>query len=447
MLSVDIDISPIEAFLRLRTLKDPFIISTWENGRVVAVGAGPFAAVIADEKGRTISQNVSIEVENPFEALSLALKRHHHKGDCPFGLGAVGYFSYDLKDIVEPRLKGKAKAGGLGLPLMRAGLYDPVFVYNEKEKKGRLVSVLGDRARLSRFAEILSEPAKTASPQPGPARGIASNMTEGEYLRLIKKAKGYIEAGDIYQINLSQRLTIDWQGDPFSLFAKLFEGHQAPFASFLDCGDFQIISNSPERLVRIKNGFAETSPIKGTRPRGMDTRSDSRLIEELKDSVKERAEHVMIVDLERNDLGRICEPGTVEVSAFETIETFPHLHHMTSTVKGRLKAGVDCPAALKALFPGGSVTGAPKFRAMEIIDELEPTPREVYTGGIGWMGFNGDMDVSMAIRTAVYKDGSLYLNVGGGIVADSVPRDEFEETLLKASDFLGALGLSNGGLK
>ncbi len=204
---------------------------------------------------------------------------------------------------------------------------------------------------------------------------------------------------------------------------------------------FQVVSNSPERLMSVNDGIIETMPIKGTRRRGGSEAEDKALIEELKNSAKERAEHVMIVDLERNDLGRVCETGSVEVSSFETIDTYPHLHHMVSTVAGRLEKGVTSVDALKALFPGGSVTGAPKIRAMEIISELERAERGVYTGGIGWLDYDGGMDVSMAIRTAVCKDGFLYLSVGGGIVADSNPEDEYEETLLKARDFLDSMGI------
>jgi anthranilate/para-aminobenzoate synthase component I len=206
----------------------------------------------------------------------------------------------------------------------------------------------------------------------------------------------------------------------------------------MDCGAFKIISNSPERLLKVEDGIVETQPIKGTRPRGSTDEEDRRFMEELKNSTKERAEHVMVVDLERNDLGRVSIPGSIEVRDFEKIETYPVLHHMVSTVRGRLKPGMDGPMALRASFPGGSVTGAPKIRAMEIIDELEPNLRGIYTGGVGFIDFNGSMDISMAIRTALYKDGRLHLNVGGGIVADSVPEDEYEETILKARDFLEA---------
>jgi para-aminobenzoate synthetase component 1 len=209
----------------------------------------------------------------------------------------------------------------------------------------------------------------------------------------------------------------------------------------MDFGGFQVISNSPERML-MKNGrVIETSPIKGTRRRGNTVDEDNALIGELRLSDKERAEHVMIVDLERSDLGQVSAPGSVKVLEFGRIATYPHLHHMVSTIRGTLRPEVDAPEALKRVFPGGSITGAPKIRAMQIIAELEPCRRGLYTGAMGWIGFNGDMDMAMAIRTAVVKDGLLHLGVGGGIVADSKAEDEYEETLLKATDFLGALGV------
>jgi para-aminobenzoate synthetase component 1 len=273
---------------------------------------------------------------------------------------------------------------------------------------------------------------------PGSPGSQGASFTKKGYIDAINKAQSYIAAGDIYQINLSQRLTIPWACDPFALYAALLDERPARFSSYIDCGAFKIISNTPERLLKVENGVIETQPIKGTRPRGSSTEEDRRLVEELRKNPKERAEHVMIVDLERNDLGRVSIPGSVEVKDFEKIETYPGLHHMVSTVRGRLKPWIDGLMALRATFPGGSVTGAPKIRAMEIIEELEPIPRGIYTGGVGFIDFNGTMDISMAIRTALYKDGLLHLHVGGGIVADSVPEAEYDETILKAEDFLEA---------
>jgi len=422
--------TPEAAFLALKPLGRPFLFSGSEGGgRYSYAGAGPASAI-------SLSDNT-----DPFEALSKALGGiDSAKGPFPFSSGAVAYFSYDLKSMVEPRAAFREKQGSR-IPLFMGALYDPVFVYDHAECSGYLVSRTGDAVRFNSFKALLENaPAPEAADIPK-AVGMSSDTTRQEYISNVLKAKEYISSGDIYQINLSHRLSIKWQGDPFSLYMRLLEGHPAPMSSYLDFGGFQIISNSPERLLRVANGIATTSPIKGTRPRGKDPREDLALIEELRASRKERAEHVMIVDLERNDLGKVCAPGSVEVSSFEEVVTYPHLHHMVSTIKGALSSAVDAPLALKALFPGGSITGAPKVRAMEIIDEIEKTGRSIYTGAIGWFDPSGGADVSIAIRTALYKDGVLELRVGGGIVADSVPDEEYEETMLKARDFLRALGV------
>lgn len=438
------DVTPYGAFEALRRLNMPFFLERTEDGRrLTYVAADPFSVVRTKPALAVLVEDDWITaVPGAFEALTELLKKYAspEKGPFPFNSGAVGYFSYDLKDKIEPKLKSPYEKDSLRLPISVYGIYDPIFVYSHDEGKGYLVSLRGDKRKMDRFKGLFE---KTSGPEGAvePATGFTSSVTKEEYIEAIKKAKAYISEGDIYQINLSHRLTIGWAGDPFALFKSLIIKHPAPFASFLDMGAFQIISNSPERLLKVKDGCVETSPIKGTRPRGMDEAADKAFIEELKDSKKEKSEHVMIVDLERSDLGKISEPGTVEVTGFETVETYPNLHHMVSTVKGRLKPDIDAPGALKAVFPGGSITGAPKIRAMEIIDELETVKREIYTGGIGWFDLGGGADIAMAIRTAVYKSGELYLNVGGGIVADSDPEKEYTETILKARDFLDALGL------
>lgn len=427
------NITPQRAFLALRHLQMPFIFPGGASRRHSIVSASPLEVIKTD--GRAA---------DPFTALSETAARYSRKskGPFPFNSGAVGYFSYDLKDVIEPKVFKERGKKGIGIPASIIGIYDPVFIYDHAEEKGYLVSTGGLKERVEEFRKAFNN-----APEGLPERlsmacaGFSSNFTKEGYLNAINRAKDYISSGDIYQINLSQRLTIPWKGDAFSLFASLTENYPMPFGSFIDYGEFQIISNSPERLLKIADGIVETSPIKGTRPRGKDPEEDSFFIEELKKSKKERAEHVMIVDLERNDLGRISVPGSVNVTEFEEAYTYPGLHHMISTVRGILKEGIDSPSALRSVFPGGSVTGAPKIRAMEIIDELEPDKRDIYTGAVGWMDFNGEMDFSMAIRTAVSKDGLLYLNVGGGIVADSVPEDEYVETLIKAKDFLSTLGI------
>lgn len=446
------NISPLSAFLSVRAWASPFIF-TWEE-RFAYLSADPILT-IGTEGGRTTLNapgREAREFSDPFAAASFVLAKYggppvQEAGPFPFSSGLAGYFAYGLKDVIEPsRARPPKKRHGIDVPGCVLGLYDPVYVYDHEVKKGWLASRSGDKQRFERFREqITGEKAPEAPYAPPPSKGFTSNITKEEYLRTIAQAKEYISAGDIYQINISQRLDIPWVGDPFTLYANLLKARPARYSAFMDYGGFQVIANSPERLLKVKDGVAETRPIKGTRPRGTDEAHDRALIEELKKSPKERAEHVMIVDLERNDLGRVSVPGTVEVAAFSTIESYPTLHHMVSTVRGRLKPGIDSPSALREVFPGGSITGAPKIRAMEIIDELEADERGIYTGGIGWMDLCGWMDISMAIRTAVCRDGHLYLHVGGGIVADSVAEAEYEETLLKARDFLDVMGLCAGG--
>ncbi|MBI5599579.1 MAG: aminodeoxychorismate synthase component I [Deltaproteobacteria bacterium] len=457
--------SPLRAFLSLREFNRPFIFLGGNmpgQARYSFVAAEPFATITVHPPDGAVNPAGDRDV---FRSLSEAISEYGRfkNGPFPFNGGAAGYFSYDLKGMVDGSVKDAVPAvednrgnGAKGIPLSSIGLYDTVFVYDHLKEECFLVSA-GIRNGI--FKEIKSAltlkkpPLLPKTPSAPVSMAVESNLTKEAYVETVNKALDYIASGDIYQINLSQRLKIPLSTlpvkDPFTLYLALTRKSPARFSSFMDLGRFQIISNSPERLLKIENGFVETEPIKGTRPRGKTPDEDRALIEELKNSPKEKAEHLMIVDLERNDIGKVSLPGTVEVTEFSRIETYPNLHHMVSSVRGRLAPSFDAPAALKAVFPGGSVTGAPKIRAMEIIAELEPDNRGIYTGGIGWMDFSGKtMDVSMAIRTAVCMDSFLSLNVGGGIVADSVPEEEYAETLLKAKDFLKALKNSaiNGGV-
>ncbi len=438
--------APVEAFAAIRHLPKPFFFAGGFDParRYSYAGAEPFITLETGIDGTLIFKGAKQELfaKDPFEMISGLLKRFKPtaKNPFPFSGGLSGYFAYGLKDAMFGRIPGQ---DATALPLCMAGVYDTVFVYDHYEKTGHLLCAGVDKNGKGRFTRIKDaiKNSKALPEKPLPPAGarFTSDVTKQEYVRMINAAHEYIAAGDIYQINLSQRLQIPWKGDAFALLRRLLKDRPAPFASFMDLGGFQIISNSPERLLKVDGSIAETSPIKGTRPRGNTPEEDARLIEELKNSPKENAEHVMIVDLERSDIGAVCEAASVEVAAFKAIETFPGLHHMTSIVRGRLRRGVDGLQCLKAIFPGGSVTGAPKIRAMEIIAELEKTPRGIYTGAMGWVDFRGDMDMAMPIRTAVYKNDTLHLSVGGGIVADSVPEDEYDETILKARDFLDAV--------
>jgi anthranilate/para-aminobenzoate synthase component I len=259
----------------------------------------------------------------------------------------------------------------------------------------------------------------------------------------VQRAKSYIRSGDIYQVNLSQRLASPWPATGWELFRRLSTFSPAPFSAFLDCRELQIVSSSPELFLRLSGGHIQTRPIKGTRPRSADPTRDAQLSYELQTSQKEMAELVMITDLLRNDLGKVCEFGSVQVPELVRLERYPHVQHLVSTGEGRLRGEVTHFSALASCFPGGSITGAPKFRAMEIIDELEPVTRGPYTGALGYLGFNRESQLSIVIRAAVCKGGRAYFHAGAGIVADSIPEAEYQETMDKAGGFFQALYTSD----
>ena len=270
---------------------------------------------------------------------------------------------------------------------------------------------------------------------------IRSNFSKTDYLSTVQRAKAYIASGDIYQVNLSQRLSTSTDLPPAELYARLRQLSPVPYGAYLHCGDFHVLSASPERFLHFSpsSRTVETRPIKGTRPRGLTPELDRKLAVELLHSEKDLAELLMIVDLERNDLGRVCEIASIHVPERIALESYSNIHHLVATVKGTLRRDADRIDLLKSCFPGGSITGAPKIRAMELIDELESTNRGVYTGAIGYFGFDGTMDLNIAIRTCILKEGRAYFHVGGGIVADSEPEAEYQETLDKASSWMAVL--------
>jgi para-aminobenzoate synthetase component 1 len=274
---------------------------------------------------------------------------------------------------------------------------------------------------------------------------LKANFSHEGYLKAVATAREYICAGDIFQVNLSQRLEVDINTTPYELYKRLRKINPAPFANYFNFDGISIVGASPERFLKVRGDWVETRPIKGTKPRGKNPEEDKALAESLLKSVKDRAENIMIVDLERNDIGRVCRYGTVKVTELAILETYPTVFHLTSTVVGQLSGGKNRIDLLKATFPGGSITGAPKVRAMEIIDELEPTRRSVYTGSLGYLSFSGDMDLDIVIRTIIVKDGRAYFQVGGAIVYDSQPEAEYIETLDKGKALIQALNLSPRG--
>ena len=391
----------------------------------------------------------SRSADHPLQILRALLQRYRSEkgeGPVPFASGAIGYLAYDLGHALERR--PRTTNDDLQLPDLYFTFHDFVLAYDHLGQRWFLAGEErqgGERPALARRRDevmALAEKAAPAGlPEISPAEPVrfSSNFTREDYLRAIVKAKHYIREGDIYQVNLSQRFCAPAPGPAWPLYWRLRRANAAPFAAFLQAGDFQVLSSSPERFLRLESGRVETRPIKGTRPRGRTPAEDARLAQELLTSEKDHAELNMIVDLERNDLGRVCAYGTVRVTRHAALESYARVHHLVSTVAGQLLCGKDTVDLIRAAFPGGSITGAPKIRAMQIIDELEPTSRSVYTGAIGWLGFNGDLDLNIAIRTMIAKGGEVFFQAGGGIVADSDPEAEYQETLDKAQALFEAL--------
>jgi para-aminobenzoate synthetase component 1 len=427
-------------------------------GRYSFMGGDPFLVL------KSCCEDISLSYDdgreemtngNPFDALGGLLKRYQMETGpvpIPFIGGAVGYFSYDLCHFIEslPR----TAVDDLKLPECYLAFYDSLIAFDHQQGRAYIVSSgfpEEDEAARKRRAQARLDEVKAlilsgaGSPNTASAGGeiaLKANFSRRRYLEAVTAAREYILAGDIFQVNLSQRFEAELAAPPYELYRQLRLVNPAPFAAFLGFDEVAVASASPERFLRLSGDLVQTRPIKGTRRRGATLAEDAALANELRSSAKDRAENVMIVDLERNDLGRICRYGSVKVTELAVLENYPTVFHLTSTVEGRLAPGEGAIELLKATFPGGSITGAPKVRAMEIIDELEPTRRSVYTGSIGYLGFNGDMDLNIVIRTVLLKDGKAYFQVGGGIVYDSEPEAEYQETLDKARALIQALNLA-----
>ncbi len=366
--------------------------------------------------------------------------------DLPFTGGALGYFSYDLGRRFE-RLPAFAEDAEK-MPEMAVGIYDWAVVVDHLDKRSWLVAQ-GRRADtkarwtelVARFSAELVERARVPFRITAP---LASNLARERYATAFRRVLDFIHAGDCYQINLAQRFAAPAAGDPWLAYQALRVINPAPYAAYLNTPHGQILSASPERFLKLERGSVETKPIKGTRPRAGHPRVDAELAAELKASEKDRAENVMIVDLLRNDLSKNCELGSVKVTKLFEVESFATVHHLVSTVTGTLRQGRDALDLLRGCFPGGSITGAPKLRAMQIIEELEPDRRGVYCGAIGYIGCDGNMDLNIAIRTLVYAGGTIRFWAGGGIVADSRLEDEYQETFDKAAAMLKLLQQTAG---
>jgi para-aminobenzoate synthetase component 1 len=406
------------------------------------------SAVFSYSDGRRLEREA-----NPFEALKTALyervlaSSRNPGGLPPFLSGGIGYLSYELGRHIESL--PVSVVDDLGLPELMFCFYDKIIAGDLRSgRKWLIVSVPhgADPVPLTEEALARTAPGAGSGQAGGPSPAepdtpleFESGFTREEYVAAVGAVKEYILAGDIYQANLSQRFSAPLLEPSWSLYRRLRVLNAAPFSAYLNFGDFAVASSSPERFMRVDGRQVETRPIKGTRPRSDDPSTDEGNKRELQSSAKDRAELSMIVDLERNDLGRVCDYGTVVVDEHAVLESYATVHHLVSTVRGRLHQGKDVVDLLKASWPGGSITGAPKIRSMEIIDELEPTARSVYTGGIGYLGFDGSHDINIAIRTMIISGGKVFFQVGGGIVADSDPASEFQETLDKGKAMFEAV--------
>ncbi|WDE08214.1 aminodeoxychorismate synthase component I [Thalassomonas viridans] len=360
------------------------------------------------------------------------------ENDLPFNGGALGYFAYDLGRRFEA-LPASAEQD-IRLPEMAVGIYQQAVIFDNKNQTYFLVCPEHKRALVEKQIQALLQ--KKAAPS-APAFSLSSdwqsNMDKANYGERFNRIQDYLRSGDCYQINLAQRFSARYRGDEFAAYLALREKNRAPFSAFMRFEQSAILSISPERFLRLDKGKVQSKPIKGTRPRSSDQETDLANAAALQNATKDRAENLMIVDLLRNDISKTCEPGSVKVPKLFAIESFPAVHHLVSTVEGKLAKGFDGSDLLRGAFPGGSITGAPKIRAMEIIEELEPHRRSVYCGSIGYLSACGNMDTSITIRTLICQDNTIHCWAGGGIVADSKVDCEYQETFDKVEKILPVL--------
>jgi anthranilate synthase component 1 len=461
--------TPVSAFLKLRGRGPAFLLESAEQGqrfgRWSFLGFRPRAVLrLADGKleAHEGDERRELDASDPFGAVADYLSTYRVaplEGLPPFAGGAVGLFGYDLVRTVEHL--PAPNPDDIGTPDMALMVSDALVVFDHLSHRVTiLVNAFVDDAGevdaayeqaaelIERARELLAEPVPRSAPGRAggedPAGAFRSNFTQEQYEAAVERAREYIFAGDAFQVVPSQRWTGPCPVEPFSVYRGLRVVNPSPYMYYLEWGDFAIAGASPEPLLKVSGRRAEVRPIAGTRPRAASPAEDLRVAEGLLRDEKERAEHVMLVDLGRNDLGRVCEFGSVEVERLMTVETYSHVMHIVSSVCGALRPDRTAMDALKAVLPAGTLSGAPKIRAMEIIDELEPHKRGFYGGAIGYLSYTGDLDTCIHIRTVVFKDGMAHVQAGGGVVADSDPAYEYRETIAKAGAVFDALRLAAG---
>lgn len=432
-------------FEQIRDLPWPVMLDsaglTEHNGRFDIICADPFISLQTQDQQTQISfRDAALQDSNddPFALLAGQLAKFKTtSSDLPFTGGAIGYFAYDLGRRIEtlPSLAKDAEH----LPEMSVGIYDWALLIDHQQKRCQLVSHDMDPHTQTFWPELLrrfqhDNRLNTHFKVQGE---LQCNLDDGAYAKAFQRIQHYIREGDCYQVNLAKRFEVNAEGDPWIAYRQLRQHNAAPFSAFLDTPKVSILSSSPERLLSVRDRRIETKPIKGTRPRDlMNPAQDAQNAVELQNSLKDRAENLMIVDLLRNDLGKVCVPGSIRVPKAFALESFATVHHLVSTITGQLANDQNAVTLLRACFPGGSITGAPKLRAMQIIEELEPHRRGVYCGSIAYIGFDGNMDSNITIRTLVFNQNRLRFWAGGGIVADSECAAEHQEVLDKAAAML-----------
>ncbi len=461
--------SPVGAFLRLEPSDYAFLLESVEGGekwaRYSFLGSEPKLIYRSKGNKAEIIEGARFrELEgftDPLEPLREILSQYRPvqlKGLPRFFGGAVGYLGYDLVRFFEKLpAKNPDDLAGFDVHMFitdKLIVFDRVkhtikIVVNTHINSGASLRDEYDQAvrEIERIAARLKSPLTMPEvPAANGPLGFQSNFSRGEFETAVEKTKEYIRAGDIIQAVISQRFRAPARVDPFSLYRALRHVNPSPYLFYLKMGGESLIGGSPEVLVRVEDGQAEARPIAGTRWRGKSAEEDAALEQELKEDPKEKAEHIMLVDLGRNDLGRVCKTGTVKVNELMAVERYSHVMHLVSNVQGEVMPGKDTFDVLRAAFPAGTLTGAPKIRAMEIIEELEPTRRGIYGGAVGYFSFSGNMDMCITIRTILIKDGMISIQAGAGIVADSVPSSEFEETVNKAKALMRAIEMARRGL-
>ncbi len=418
------------------------LLESGRNARYSIVGTDPVASIIGKNNQCTIAtpEETHVFTGNPMHTLRTYMKQHHVQGsieDIPFSGGAIGYISYDYARYIE-KLPNISE-DDLQIPDIAFLVFDDVCVYDHEEKKLWLVTHYeGDvekaKQHLQDMKRLWLEKTNHIVHQIDalPKKKFVS-FTQSQFVEAVEKTKEYIAAGDVFQVNLSVRQSETLQAHPMEIYKELRKMNPSPYMAYLEMGDMQIVSSSPELLVKKQGSKLSTRPIAGTRSRGKDEAEDIALVNELIHHEKERAEHVMLVDLERNDLGRVSQYGTVEVNELMVVEKYSHVMHIVSNVRGEIQQEKGVFDVIEAMFPGGTITGAPKIRTMEIIEELEPVRRGIYTGSIGWIGYNEDMELNITIRTLLAKDGVAHVQAGAGIVIDSIPVNEYKESLKKGA--------------